>query len=130
MTALITASDRFRQLAGALQRFAGARLRRAGLQKVHPQWQQRAEVCERCPMRVIRCGISYCGNPFLEQIDRDPAIDGCGCPCREKAQSPAEHCPVDPHHRAAQRGPGPCSCKWCQSAAALQSRPHPSMVPG
>jgi len=121
MTALIAASD-------ALRRFAMSRLRRMGLRSIHPDWQQRAAVCELCPMRVIRCGVSYCGNPFLEQIDRDPTTDGCGCPCREKAQAPAEHCPIDSRHQAARRGQTCCSCKWCQSAATLPSQRQRSIV--
>jgi hypothetical protein len=129
MTALNAASDRFRTLAGALRRYAGARLRRAGMGNVYRHWERRAAICERCPMRVIRCGVSYCGNPLLEQIDRDPATEGCGCPCHDKAQSPTEHCPIDSRHQAAQRAQTGCTCKWCQAAEALPSRGQRSMVP-
>ncbi len=110
------ASGITRHLLEAIGKFASARLRQVGALRIHPQWQARAEVCERCALRVVKCGISYCGNPLLQQIDRDPATDGCGCPCRDKAKSPAEHCPIDFHYRAADRRPhgGECSCKWCQ----------------
>jgi hypothetical protein len=120
MTALIVASDRIPTLRQALGKFAMARLRRVGVGTVHPNWEERAAVCERCPMRVIRCGVSYCGKPFAQQIDRDPVMDGCGCPCREKAQSPSEHCPIDSHHQAAERGEI-CTCKWCQAALPKSS---------
>ncbi|MGD0463288.1 MAG: hypothetical protein ABSB74_12455 [Tepidisphaeraceae bacterium] len=97
----------------AVGKFAAARLRGVGALTVHPDWQVRAAICERCPLRVIRCGVSYCGNPLLQQIDRDPAMDGCGCACRDKAKSPSEHCPIDHRHGPARRGGADCSCKWC-----------------
>jgi hypothetical protein len=97
----------------ALGKFATARLRQVGAARVHPQWEDRAEVCERCSLRVVSCGASFCGNPFLKQLDRDPAVDGCGCPCRDKAKSPGEHCPVDAHYQAAEQLAGECNCKWC-----------------
>jgi hypothetical protein len=99
----------------AVGKFAAARLRNVGAMKVHPDWQARAMTCERCPLRVISCGVSYCGNPLLQQIDRDPAVDGCGCACRDKAKSPSEHCPIDRHHQAAERHGAECSCKWCST---------------
>src|SRR5271165_1021302 len=102
-----------RALLEALGKFAAARLRQVGALRVHPRWETRAAVCERCPIRVVRCGISYCGNPLLKQIDRDPALDGCGCPCRDKAKSPDEHCPVNGRHQAAASDGRGCSCKWC-----------------
>jgi hypothetical protein len=97
----------------ALGKFAAARLRGVGALKVHPDWKARATVCERCPLRVISCGVSYCGNPLLRQTDREPAVDGCGCACRDKAKSPSEHCPIDSHHQPAARRANNCSCKWC-----------------
>jgi hypothetical protein len=116
VTALIAATDRVRQLREALGKFALARLRGIGIAKVHPDWEARAAICEQCPMRVVRCGVSYCGTPYLQQIDREPAVDGCGCPCRAKAQSPGEHCPIDARHRAAATEAGSCNCKWCRAA--------------
>jgi hypothetical protein len=104
-----------RYLLEALGKFASARLRQVGALRVHPQWQARATICERCALRVVRCNISYCGNPLLQQIDRDPALDGCGCPCRDKAKSPSEHCPIDSRYHAAQNHGESCSCKWCEA---------------
>ena len=97
----------------AVGKFAAARLRNVGAIKTHPQWEARAAICERCPLRVVKCGVSYCGNPLLQQIDREPALDGCGCPTRDKAKAPHEHCPIDAHHQAAHRQAGDCNCKWC-----------------
>jgi hypothetical protein len=100
-------------LVSAAFRSLGAAARRVGWGRVAADWQAKAEICERCPLRVVRCGISYCGKPFLQKIDREPAIDGCGCPCREKAKTPGEHCPLDRFHRAAVAGGDGCTCKWC-----------------
>jgi hypothetical protein len=90
-------------------------LRQIGAIPIAADWTSRASVCERCPMRVVRAGVSYCGTPFLQKMDRDPATDGCGCPTREKAKSPQEHCPVDERHQAAINDGG-CNCKWCAEA--------------
>jgi hypothetical protein len=87
--------------------------RRFGLFNVADNWAARAAVCELCPLRVVQCGISYCGKPYLRQMDRTPSVDGCGCPCREKARSPGEHCPLDRFHRPAVNAGGGCTCKWC-----------------
>jgi hypothetical protein len=106
----------------ALGKFATARLRQVGAAQVYPQWEDRAEVCERCALRVVSCGMSFCGNPFLKQLDRDPAIDGCGCPCRDKAKSPGEHCPVDAHYQAAEHVEGECNCKWCKGNQKSETR--------
>ena len=108
-----TATGITRYLLEALGKFAAARLRDIGAARVYPQWETRAAVCERCPLRVIRCGVSYCGNPLLKQLDRDPAVDGCGCPCHDKSKDPGEHCPVDGHHQAARQSAEGCTCKWC-----------------
>jgi hypothetical protein len=97
---------------------AGARLRALGTMPAAADWTTRAAVCERCPLRVVRGGVSYCGTPFLHKIDRDPAVDGCGCPTRDKAKSPQEHCPLDLRRQPAQRVAGSCTCKWCRAAAA------------
>jgi hypothetical protein len=86
------------------------------LTAAHPRWAERAAACETCPLRVIRCGVSYCGQPFLEKVDRDPAIDGCGCPCHAKAKSPTEHCPLNRFNRAVETtAAGGCTCKWCET---------------
>jgi hypothetical protein len=82
-----------------------------------PNWADRAAVCERCPLRVIRGGISYCGTPFLEQIDRTDSADGCGCPTGAKAKDPAEHCPLDARHQPARTQDSRCTCKWCALAS-------------
>jgi hypothetical protein len=97
----------------AVGKFAAARLREVGALRVYPRWEARAAVCERCPLKVVQCGVSYCGKPLTRQLERDPATDGCGCPCHDKAKSAREHCPIDSHHRAAHRGEGACNCKWC-----------------
>lgn len=111
---LTTCCDRFATLSRAAAKAAGARLRALRLARVHPDWARRAEICERCHLRVVRCGVSYCGSPLLGQIERDPAIDGCGCPCHAKAKSPREHCPIDRQSAAAQFVAGQrCTCKWC-----------------
>jgi len=104
-------------LSRAAAKAAGARLRRMGLLRQAVDWRQRAEICEMCPLRVIHRGISYCGRPFLHQIDRDPAEDGCGCPTLEKARSPDEHCPRDWRNRPSRRYPDGCTCKWCNPYA-------------
>ena len=103
----------FRALSRAAAKSAAAKLRLAGMLPVRVDWARRAEICERCPLRVVRKGISYCGNPFLQQLDRDPSIEGCGCPTRDKAKSPSEHCPLTRQNRAARQAPEPCDCKWC-----------------
>ena len=93
---------------------AASRLRRLGLLPESVDWARRATVCETCPLRTIHRGVSYCGRPFLQQVDRNPADEGCGCPTRAKAKSPAEHCPLDRHHLPAHRSADVCTCKWCQ----------------
>jgi hypothetical protein len=92
---------------------ASARIRRMGIGATAVDWTSRAAICETCPMRVIRRGVSYCGTPFLQNIDRDPVIHGCGCPTRDKAKSPDEHCPVDRHFKLAVLTGDRCSCQWC-----------------
>ena len=89
-----------------------------GIVAVHRDWVARATVCERCPLRVVSGGKSYCGNPLLQQVHREVSVDGCGCPTREKARSPEEHCPLTVSHRAARVGSGACDCKWCRLAVA------------
>ncbi len=106
----------FRALSRAAAKSAASRLRNLGLKPIAENWAARATVCERCPLRVIHKGVSYCGKPFLKQIERDIAMEGCGCPTREKAQAPEEHCPVDPRHRPALRTGTHCTCKWCTQA--------------
>lgn len=104
----------FRSITRAMARRAAATVRAAGGLTVHPHWEQRAAVCETCPLRVIHRQTSYCGRPFLEQIARTPAHDGCGCPTRAKAQDPSEHCPLDAFNRPARQKDGACNCKWCR----------------
>jgi len=100
-------------LTRAAVKSTAARLRSLGLLTVDSQWAVKAEICERCVMRVVQCNVSYCGKPLLSQIDRDPVTDGCGCPTRKKAQDPAEHCPLNTRHLAASRTDDVCNCKWC-----------------
>ncbi len=97
----------------AAAKSGAARLRRLGLLPIRIDWVARATVCERCPMRVVKCGVSYCGKPFLGMPLRDPVVDGCGCPTREKARDPQEHCPIDRRHEAARTEASECTCKWC-----------------
>jgi len=92
---------------------ASARLRRLGISSTAPQWADRAAICETCPMCVVRRGVSYCGTPFLQLIDRDPTVDGCGCPTRDKARSPQEHCPVDRNFKLPVMMGDRCTCRWC-----------------
>jgi hypothetical protein len=106
--------SRLASLTHAAAKFAASRLRSLGLLPVRNDWAARAAVCERCPLRVIRGRVSYCGRPFLDEVIRDPATQGCGCPTHAKAKDPAEHCPLDPHNRPASRTDGDCSCKWCE----------------
>ncbi|HMB95911.1 MAG TPA: hypothetical protein VKK61_07730 [Tepidisphaeraceae bacterium] len=100
-------------LSRAAAKSAAARFRKIGLGQIHPDWSIRAQTCERCPMRQIHRGISYCGNPLLRRIHREPHLDGCGCPTLAKAQSPAEHCPINAYHDPARISLGQCNCKWC-----------------
>ncbi|HVT89094.1 MAG TPA: hypothetical protein VHD56_09600 [Tepidisphaeraceae bacterium] len=113
MFALSCCADTFKSLSRAAAKSASARLRQLGIGSTHPRWSVRAEICERCPMRIIHKGISYCGNPFLQEINRDPSTGGCGCPTIAKAKDPDEHCPLDTRHRPAQSTPSACNCKWC-----------------
>jgi hypothetical protein len=107
------AAQRWRKLLRAALSATAAGLRQAGLLREHRDWKRRAEICERCPMRVVVDNVSYCGPPLLEQIDRDPTLHGCGCPTLHKARTPGEHCPVDWSYRAPTREGASCTCKWC-----------------
>ena len=64
-------------------------------------------------LRVIQCGRSYCGKPFLQLPNRDDAVDGCGCPTIAKAKDGNEHCPIDVRHQPCKEVDGSCNCKWC-----------------
>jgi hypothetical protein len=110
--------SRFATISRAAAKAAGARLRNLRMLRVAPDWARKASICETCPMRVIRRGVSYCGDPFLDKLDRDVTVEGCGCPCQAKARSPNEHCPLNPSHRPAERTAHACNCKWCASKAA------------
>ncbi len=106
----------FRAISVAVAKGAAARLRGTGALATAADWADRAAACERCPLLVVRSGVSYCGTPFLRLVNRDPAVDGCGCPTRDKARSPREHCPVTDRHLPAGTASGQCSCKWCGAA--------------
>ncbi|MFT3789064.1 MAG: hypothetical protein QM770_23300 [Tepidisphaeraceae bacterium] len=86
--------------------------RSIGVGHEHPQWQARAEICSRCPLVVVKCGKSYCGRPFLNQVERDEPTEGCGCPVLAKAKDPREHCPRDLHFDASSKTED-CDCMWC-----------------
>ena len=109
----------FKSLTRAAAKAASSRFRRFGALPTAPDWAQRAAVCETCHLRVIHKGVSYCGRPFLELIQRDPAEDGCGCPCHDKAKDPTEHCPLNPFNRRAARDElDACECKWCSAISS------------
>jgi len=105
----------------AAAKSAGDRLRRLGAAATHASWPVRAGVCEMCPIRVVRGGVSYCGKPFLSQIAREPE-EGCGCPVNAKAKDPKEHCPLDNRHRRSGYRDGKCTCKWCSTPAPAGDR--------
>jgi hypothetical protein len=107
----------FAALSRAAAKSAASHLRRLGVLPGRVNWPARATTCERCPLRVVSRGVSYCGTPFLRQPDRDPALDGCGCPTLAKAKDPAEHCPVNVRHLSATTdAEGRCDCKWCSGS--------------
>jgi hypothetical protein len=112
------ATNTLATLSRAAAKSAASRLRRLGLLSESVDWARRASACEACPMRVIQRGTSYCGRPLLRQVARQASEEGCGCPCREKARDPQEHCPVDWSHRPARRTIEGCTCKWCNAYAA------------
>ena len=109
--------SRFAALSRAAAKYATAVARRSGASAMHPVWTVRAEICERCPLRVVVGRVSYCGEPVQSRLVRGPE-QGCGCPTREKARSPEEHCPLTVSHRAARVGSAGCDCKWCRLAVA------------
>ena len=102
----------FKTLSQAAAKAAGDRLRRVGALRTADQWSARAIVCEQCPVRHLRGGVTYCGRPLLTQITRSPR-DGCGCPVAAKAKDPSEHCPLDARHQPARVRGILCNCKWC-----------------
>ena len=112
----------FAALSRAAAKSASAKLRQMRVLPSRRDWPARAATCERCPLRVVSAGVSYCGTPFLRKVDRDPLVDGCGCPTIAKAKDPVEHCPLNArHHRAASTGGGgggECDCKWCAAGGA------------
>jgi hypothetical protein len=115
MSAFACCQSAFATLSRAAAKSASARLRRLGLTPTKHDWAARAAICERCHLRVLHRGVSYCGRPLLRQIDREPAIDGCGCPTHDKAKSPDEHCPLDADNQPARSIENACSCKWCKT---------------
>jgi hypothetical protein len=113
-------------LSRAAARYAGAVVRRAGAGAVHPEWAARAAVCEQCPLRVIAGRVSFCGTPFQRKVVRDESEEGCGCPTRDKARSPGEHCPLNVGNRGARDTVGGCDCKWCVLGAESTARKRAS----
>jgi hypothetical protein len=88
---------------------------------VHPEWETRAEICQRCPLVVVQCRKSYCGKPLLRHLDRDEATDGCGCPVNLKARDPGEHCPRNVAWEASSKTDAlTCDCTWCASLRSAQ----------
>lgn len=127
MACFTCGSNSLRSISAAMAKAASARLRSIGAGRVAVDWAKRAAICEGCAMRVVRRGVSYCGTPFLQQMDRDPLTDGCGSPTREKAKSPGEHCPVNRRYELPVIEHGNCSCKWCAAAKhplSAQARPE------
>ena len=122
-TALGSRPGVFAALSRAAAKSAASRLRRMGVLPVRVDWAGRAATCERCPLRVVARGTSYCGTPFLQRVDRDPALEGCGCPTVAKAKDPAEHCPVNVRHASATSIDGACDCKWCERAVSGAGKP-------
>jgi len=110
----------FAALSRAAAKSAASRLRQLGILPESVDWARRAAVCETCHLRTIRAGVSYCGRPLLQQISRDAAQDGCGCPTRAKAKSPDEHCPLDRANQPAVQSGALCTCKWCREATRHQ----------
>jgi len=115
MSLFSTCCTTFADLSRAAAKAAKATLRQRGWLPSASNWAARAEICERCPMRIVKCGVSYCGKPFLQQIERDQVLDGCGCPTHKKAKDPSEHCPIIRLGVAASRSEIGCNCKWCTS---------------
>ncbi len=103
----------FAALSRAAAKSAKAQLRRINVLPVRVNWAARAAACERCPLRIVSANTTYCGTPFLQKIDRDPAVDGCGCPTVAKAKDPQEHCPLNARHQPARHADQACDCKWC-----------------
>ena len=106
----------FAALSRAAAKSAKAQLRKIGALPVRVDWPARATACERCPLRVVSANTTYCGTPFLQKIDRDPARDGCGCPTVAKAKDPKEHCPLNARHEPSNGRGVACDCKWCAPA--------------
>ncbi len=104
----------FRSITAAMAKAASSRLRDLGATRIAPDSLARQQICARCPMHIVHSGIAYCGTPFLRKIDRDPVTDGCGCPIKDKARSPDEHCPIDARYQPPTSGPH-CNCKWCNA---------------
>lgn len=104
------------RVVGAGGRAASAVARERGVGRVHPLWVQRASVCQTCPLCVVKCGKSYCGKPFLNQIERDEPTEGCGCPVVPKAKDPTEHCPRNAHFEPSSKSES-CDCIWCTRTA-------------
>jgi hypothetical protein len=108
----MSTSPVWKSLGVAAAKAASARFRQIGLLPEAAEWQKRLATCSSCKLHVRKMGQSYCGRPFLHQIRRIPHVDGCGCPCIDKAKRPVEHCPLDALGRPA-RTDGDCNCKWC-----------------
>jgi len=105
----------FASISRAAAKSFASKLRSVGIGSVARDWPRRATICETCHLRVVVRGISYCGRPFTQHIDRDPILHGCGCPTRAKAQSPNEHCPLTVRNQPALQHNDGCDCKWCAS---------------
>jgi len=105
----------FARLSRAMAKSLAAKVRSMGALRLAPDWATRAQTCERCPLRHIVRGKSYCGSPLLQKLHRDETIDGCGCPTIAKAKDPSEHCPIDARYNLSHQEAGRCTCRWCQA---------------
>jgi hypothetical protein len=107
----------FKSLSRAAAKSVAAKLRALHGLPVHSEWAARASVCEKCPIRKVYVGVSYCGSPYLRQPIRS-AEEGCGCPTHDKAKDPGEHCPLNRLLQASSQSGGNCDCKWCRAENA------------
>lgn len=95
--------------------------RDVGVGRVHADWQERVDICSRCPLCVVDRKHAFCGKPFLSKIDREEATDGCGCPIVAKAKDPTEHCPRDRVYNPSTKDSA-CQCMWCTASATRSNR--------
>jgi hypothetical protein len=115
MLAIVSPTRVFVRLVQASLKASSAIVRSAGVGAVASDWPARAEACARCPLVYVQCGKSYCGKPFLKQIEREEHVEGCGCPVLAKAKDPAEHCPRNARFQPSSKSAN-CDCVWCATS--------------